>query len=280
MRSSLGQLEEDVLQRTRDGDQLGEGHAVLGGHLPHDLGRGAGHQQRAVLLGFDGVALLAQQPRQPVGLARAHARRRTVGAAQNLVERAAGAEHAVRDHDHVVDALGDLRQQVARHEHGPPARPPRRGPGRASSGCRAGRGRWTARRGSAPRDRPAARRRSRAAGACPSSSPSRAGRRRRSARPARAPRPRARAGGCRRRRARAGGCGRCDPGWKLGLLEHGADMARSGAAAARSEARRRWRCRRWGGSGRAGCAGSCSCRRRWGRGSRSRDRIGRRTRGP
>ena len=123
-------------------------------------------------LGLDGVAAArAGAPR--AGRPRA-ARTRVTGPSappSTLSSVPAAAQHAVRDHDHVVDALGDLAEQVARHEHRAAAARPRRAAGRASSGCPAGRGRWRARRGSARRGRPAAPRRSRAAGACPSSSP-------------------------------------------------------------------------------------------------------------
>ena len=54
------------------------------------------------------------------------------------------------DHD-VVDGLRDLGQQVARHEHGAAARRRRSAGSGAASGRPRGRGRWPARRGSAPR---------------------------------------------------------------------------------------------------------------------------------
>ena len=64
--------------------------------------------------------LRAQELREPLGVLGADARDRAVLAAEHLLERAAAAQDAVRDHDDVVDALRDLGQEVARHEHGAP----------------------------------------------------------------------------------------------------------------------------------------------------------------
>ena len=52
----------------------------------------------------------------------AHPRDRAVGRTQHALERPARTHHPVGDDDHVVDALRDLGQQVAGHEHGTPAR--------------------------------------------------------------------------------------------------------------------------------------------------------------
>ena len=57
---------------------------------------------------------------------------------------------AVADHDEVVGDDLDLVQQVRGQQHGAALVGVRPGAGRASSGCPPGRGRWPARRGSAP----------------------------------------------------------------------------------------------------------------------------------
>ena len=243
----------------------------VGGHLAHHLGRGAAHQQRA--------GRSRRRPRCPGSRSSARpsrsasaARTRVTGPVRRRRAPARAGRCArstpVRDHHDVVDALGDLGEQVAGHQHGAAAAGLVRAAGRASSGCRAGRGRWRARRGSAPRGRRAARRRSRAAGACPSSSPSRAGR----ARVGRG-RPASSTSSTRARRMAAGG-GQHAQVVAAAAARDGSSRPRArrrpGARMrqlARSAARRRSRCRRSGGPGRAACAASCSCRRRWGRGT-------------
>ena len=75
------------------------------------------------------------------------------------------------------------------------------------------------------------------------------------------------------RRGPAGGCGRCGPG---GRTRPRAPRRRGcrAARARRSAARRTWPSPTTAARARAARAAWCSCRRRWGRGSRSRDRPG------
>ena len=74
---------------------------------------------------------------------------------------------ALADDDDVVDRLLDLGACGSRPGWSGPRRPGRAG-SRAATGCPRGRGRWPARRGSAPAGRRPARPRGRGAAACPS----------------------------------------------------------------------------------------------------------------
>ena len=84
------------------------------------------------------------------------------------------------------------------------------------------------------------------------------------------------AAGRRRRRASAGAGAPC--ACRAACGRRAARRPRASARRARGSAGRRWsRCRRSGGRARGSSASSSTCRRRWGRGSRSRRRAGCRT---
>ena len=104
------------------------------------------------------------------GAARSAVRTKRAGGREQLGLGALRDDAAVADHDEVVGDDLDLVQQVRGQQHRAAAVGVARGAGRASSGCRPGRGRWPARRGSAPPGRRSARSRCRAAGACRASS--------------------------------------------------------------------------------------------------------------
>ena len=73
---------------------------------------------------------------------------------QELGLRALGDDPAVADHHDVVGDDLDLAEEVRGQQHRSSAGPRSRGAGPASSGCRPGRARWPARRGSAPQGSP------------------------------------------------------------------------------------------------------------------------------
>ena len=217
-------------------------------------------------------------PASALGLGRAHARDRPVGSAEHLGQRPARAQLAVRDHHHVVHALGHLGQQVARHQHGAPA-----------AGLVA---QQVAHPADAGRVEPVA-------GLVEDQHLGVAQQRRRDGEPlahahrvalhpavARLGQPdllehlvgAARPDGRPPRPGCAGGCARC------GRDGSSRPRARrppggSGARGRRRPSRRRWPCRRSRGSGREASAGWSTCRRRWGRGTRSRAPPRPRTRG-
>ena len=73
------------------------------------------------------------------------------GAAGQLADGALGDEPAAADDHDVVDGLRDLGEHVAGDQHRAALGGAARAGSRAASGCPAGRGRWRARRGPAPR---------------------------------------------------------------------------------------------------------------------------------
>ena len=147
-----GELEEHLLQAGAvGGAQLGEGDAGLRGR-PCRPARGrrrrAGRRCRRTVL--DDVMPAPCRARGERRRRRA-VRTRVPAAREQLGLGALGDDPAVADHDQVVGDDLDLVQQVRGEQHGAAAVGVRRAAGRASSGCRPGRGRWPARRGSAPR---------------------------------------------------------------------------------------------------------------------------------
>ena len=263
-------VEEGVLERARARAELGQRDAVLGrdraDEPPAPLRAPAGRRSRPTRA----RAPLAQQRGEPVAVGRAHPGHRPP-AVRRAPARAGRSRAAtpLGDHDDVVDALRDLGEQVARHEHRPPARGLRAQqvahPADAGRVEAVGRlvedqhlGVAEQRRG----DRQALAHAHRVALHAPVGGG-------RSGRPGRAPRRRA-PPGCRpaaastRRwlRPRAAGM-------EARVLEHGADLGARVRQLLVAPAVERGRARRSGGRGRAASAASCSCRRRSGRGSRS-----------
>ena len=76
----------------------------------------------AVALALDAVAAALERLGQPVRVLRADLGRGAVVAAEHLLQGALAAQLAVGDHDHVVDRLSDLGQQVAGDQHRAPLR--------------------------------------------------------------------------------------------------------------------------------------------------------------
>ena len=191
-----------------------------------------------------------------------------------LGDRSLRDQAAVVDDHHGVDGLRDLGEHVAGDQHGAALRRRTRAAGRAASGCPPGRGRWRARRGSAPPGRRAARSPGRAAAAC----------RARTRRPGGPPRPRAptrsrtssildastsAASAWMRRCARA-----VRPGWKLAASSTAPTWCSGSGSSAVRLAVDGGGARVGGRPGRGACGAWWSCPRRSGRGSRSRCRAG------
>ncbi len=96
---------------------------------------------------------------------------RAADAGGQLLERGLDDELAAVDDQHLIDGLRNLGQHVAGDQHSPALPARRRAGSRAASAHPPGRARSRARRGSAARDRRAARLQARAAGASRASTP-------------------------------------------------------------------------------------------------------------
>ncbi len=105
--------------------------------------------------------LRPEQVGEPVAVAGSDARAGPSASPARSCREPLARSSPARDHHHVVDALGDLGEQVAGDQHRAAALRPRRGAGCASTGSRAGRARWRARRGRARRGSPEQRHRDR-----------------------------------------------------------------------------------------------------------------------
>ena len=184
-------------------------------------------------LGGDALGRECAAQRLGVRGSHAHAGVRAPG---QVGERRLGDEAAVGDDHDVVDGLGDLGQQVARHEHGAAVGRRSCAGTAAASGRLPDRGRWPARRGSARSGSPSSALARPSRWRIPSEKPL-TRRRPASARPTSASTASTRASGSPAATASTRRWSRARrPGWKRVGLEHRADVA-DGLPAGR---RRRW----------------------------------------
>ena len=114
-----GECEEGVLERAGMRTELDERDAMFGCDRADQLG-GCAATSKAIVVVLDEQGVRVEELAELRCRGRADQRDGLLVGAEHGIERAHGAQPSLGDDDDVVDALGDLREQVARHEHGAP----------------------------------------------------------------------------------------------------------------------------------------------------------------